>query len=144
VKGALALEAFEPFRGLSAGEREELAALLEPLEFEAGGVVFVEGDPAVGLLLVAEGSVRLSSTRTAESGEFGPGSALGALAIVDAGAREATAETLSRSRLWLLRRDAFEHFVERAPRAGCSVLRAVLREHAVLLRALAQQQRAVG
>jgi len=134
---ALDLKLFPLLDSLTPGERGELADVLEPLELEPGAIVFEEGDPAQGLLLLAEGRLRLRSDRAEEAGDLGPGAVLGTLAIVAGGVREATAEAASRCRLWLLRRDAFDRFVELSPRAACRLLQAILREYAALLRDLA-------
>ena len=131
------LKEFALLEGLSGSDRSELAEVLEPLELPAGFVVYEEGDAAGGLLLVAEGRVSLCSARAAGCVEYGPGSVLGVLSLVAGGVREATARTASHSRLWLLRRDAVERLIERAPRTACRLLQAVLHESAGLLRAMA-------
>ena len=128
------LGAFPLLARLRGGERETLARALEALEVEAGTLLFDEGDPAVGLVLVAEGRVRLASRRTGEQAELGPGTALGAFSLAAHGVREARAETTSRSRLLLLRRDAYERLAANAPQTACRLLEGVLADTARLLR----------
>jgi CRP-like cAMP-binding protein len=127
---------------LGEAEREALAGALEPLELPAGACVFDAGDPADGLLLVADGRVALASLPHAARGEFGPGDALGANSLVSGGVRFARAETLSRTRLFRLGPDAFRRFADAQPRAACRLLEALLREQARISREALERLRA--
>jgi CRP-like cAMP-binding protein len=122
------LERFPLLAGLGDAEREALAGVLESLELETGARLFDAGDPADGLLMVAEGRVALSSAAHAADGEFGPGEVFGANSLVSEGRRAARAETLSRARVLRLGRDAFRGFADAQPRAACRLLEALLRE----------------
>jgi len=122
------LARFPLLAALADAEREALARVLEPLELEAGACLFDAGDPSDGLLLVADGRVALSSESHAAHGEFGPGESLGANSLVSEGRRAARAETLSRTRVLRLGRDAFRGFADAQPRAACRLLEALLRE----------------
>jgi CRP-like cAMP-binding protein len=124
------LERFPLLAALGEAEREALARALEALELEAGARLFEAGDPADGLLLVADGRVALSSPAHAARGEFGPGETFGANSLVSEGPRAARAETLSRARVLRLGREAFRSFADAQPRAACRVLEALLREQA--------------
>ena len=121
---------FALLSGLGDADREALAGALETHELAAGTRLFDVGDPADGLLLVAEGRVGLSSEPHAAHGEFGPGDALGANALVGDGVRVARAETLSRARVLHLGRAAFQRFADAQPRTACRLLEALLREQA--------------
>ena len=133
---AKGLEAFGLLAELEEGEREALADLLEELRLEPGTRLFEEGEPSDGLLLVAEGRVRIESSRAGDRAELGPGATLGAFSLVVSGEREARAETVSRSRILVLRRDAFRRFCDESPRAACRLLEAIVREAARLSRAV--------
>lgn len=128
------LDAFPLLARLGSEEREALGDALEALEVDAGTLLFDEGDPAAGLVLVAEGRVRVACRRTGEQAELGPGASLGAFSLAGSGVREARAETTSRSRLLLLRRDAYERLVADAPRTACRLLEGVVADTAQLLR----------
>ena len=119
---------------LDDSERGSLANELEPLELEAGTPLFREGEPADGALFVAEGRVRVHSFRAGLDAEFGAGEALGTLSLVVDGPREATAETLSRARVWRLSRGAYRRLSEVAPATACRLLEGVLREYAGAVR----------
>jgi CRP-like cAMP-binding protein len=139
------LERFRLLEAFEAGEREALARVLESLELEAGACLFEAGDPADGLLLVADGRVALSSAPHDARGEFGPGDTLGANALVAEGRRAARAETLSRARVFRLGRAAFRRFADAQPRAACRLLEALLREQVCIAQeAMQRMQRAAG
>ncbi len=129
-----ALEGFALLSRLGPTERQVLAEALEELEVDAGTLLFEEGDPAECLVLVAKGGVRLRSRLTGEAAELGPGASLGAFSLATAGVREARAETTSRTRLLMLRRDAYRRLAVSAPRAACLLLEGVVADTALLLR----------
>jgi CRP-like cAMP-binding protein len=136
------LERFPLLAGLEPPEREALAHVLEAVELEAGACLFEAGDPADGLLLVADGRVALLSAPHAARGEFGPGDSLGANALVAEGRRAARAETLSRARVLRLGRAAFRNFADAQPRAACRLLEALLREQAHIAQEAMQRMQA--
>jgi CRP-like cAMP-binding protein len=109
-------------------ERQAVAEELEPLDLEAGTLLFEEGEQGEGLLFIVEGGVRVESFRTQRDAELGPGAALGAFSLVASGPREVRAETTSRTRILVLRRSSFRRFANAEPRAACRLLEAILRE----------------
>jgi len=109
-------------------ERQAVAEELEPLDLEAGTLLFDEGEQGEGLLFIVEGGVRVESFRTQRGLDLGPGAALGAFSLVASGPREVRAETTSRTRMLVLRRSSFRRFADSEPRAACRLLEAILRE----------------
>src|SRR5690606_34904557 len=98
------LKAFVPFADLSEDERAEVAELLEERSLSPGETLFIEGEEADALVLVAEGTLQVESRRTRESARLGPGSVLGGLALFTVGARETSAAGAGRAEVLLLRR----------------------------------------
>lgn len=139
----LDLKAFTLLAELAPEEREAVAEVLEELQLDSGSVLFEEGEQGEGLLFVADGGVRVASSRDEQAVELGPGASLGAFSLVASGPREARAETTSRSRILVLRRSSFRRFSDAEPRAACRLLEAILRETARLSRA-ALDSRAIG
>lgn len=129
-----ALKGFLPFADLSEGERAEIAELLEERSLSPGETLFVEGDDADAMVLVAEGSVQVESRRTRESASLGPGTVLGGLALFAVGAREASAIGGDRAEVLLLRREDFLRLAEDSPRTACRVAMALSAELAATLR----------
>lgn len=120
------LKRFALFAECSDEEREAIVELLEERVLRSGSPLYREGGEAEGLVLVAEGALRLESRRAGPLGRVTAGGSLGGAAIVAAGKREVTAIAEGRTRVWILERTAFRRLVEDSPRAACRVAEAVL------------------
>jgi CRP-like cAMP-binding protein len=131
VSGA-ELAKFPLLAQLAESEREAVADELEPAEFAAGIPLFREGEPADGAWFVAEGRVRVHVRGVGVA--FGPGEVLGTLSLVVDGPREASAETLSHTRVWRLSRNAYRRLVAAMPATACRLLEGIVREHAGAVR----------
>jgi CRP-like cAMP-binding protein len=119
---------------LSEAECEALLDEFELLEPAANVTLFRAGDHADGALFVAEGRVRVRTPWAPGDAEFGAGEVLGTLSLVVDGPREATAETLSRARIWRLSRSAYRRLVDSEPATACRLLEGILREYAGVVR----------
>jgi len=119
---------------LAAEDRERVVEELEVEDVAAGAALFREGEPSDGIVWLDSGRVRVRREGLAQAAELGAGEALGTLSLVVDGPREATAETLSRVRVWHLRRSAYRRLVAAAPRTACRLVEAILREHAAAVR----------
>jgi CRP/FNR family transcriptional regulator len=86
------------FEGLAEGELAGVAEVAVPRRFEAGEVVFREGDEGDTCYIVRSGRVRAirshSDGRSLTLAHFGPGEFFGELSMFDDEPRWATAETL--------------------------------------------------
>jgi CRP-like cAMP-binding protein len=86
------------FSTLESGDLERIAQLAVPRSFEAGQVVFREGDRSDTCYVVHEGSARAvrehGDGRTITLATFGPGDIFGELALFEQERRSATVETL--------------------------------------------------
>ncbi len=107
-------------------DREVVEEHLERKEVQHDVRIFTEGDEADGLILVAQGAVRVGSYKHGYVGTLGPGGVLGALSIVVVGPRVVTAIATSRCQLLLLRRTAFRRLMEDSPRTASRLLEAIL------------------
>ena len=135
VNGNVDAGELKRFRLLSELEEEErliVADEIETLELEAGTRLFDEGEEGDALLLIAQGGVSIESTRLDGTVQLGAGDALGALALVQQRPREVRAETVSASRIFMLKRSAFQRIAAVEPRIACRLLEAILRETARL------------
>ena len=101
----------------------ELAELLEERDLSAGETLFVEGEEADALVLVAARRVELATRRGVETIAVGAGRTLGLLALFAVGARETSAVGVDASDLRLLRREEFLRFAEDHPRAAFRIAR---------------------
>lgn len=128
------LKQFGFFADLVEEDLEVLAELLETRALLSGQQLFREGQEAEGLVLVADGRLRLESRRAGVLGFLEAGDVLGGTSLVAVGTREVTAVAEQPTEVHVLSREAFHRFVEDAPRAGARVLEALARELAGILR----------
>lgn len=128
------LKRFALLEELSDEERELLDEHLEVEELAEGRVLFEEGVEAEGLFLVLEGEVALESQEQGRLAQLGPGAALGGLSLISARRREVTALAVTACSVAHLERGSFRRLVDDAPRLGCRVLEALLRETTTQLR----------
>ena len=110
---------------LDDDDREVVVAELDVLELGPGFQIFREGDPGDGLLWLVEGSAQAGSSR-GDIVELGPGASFGALSLVGPERRRVGLTTLTRSRVFVLRRSAYEELLRLAPRAAARLLEAIL------------------
>jgi CRP-like cAMP-binding protein len=125
---------FPLLASLGDDERAAVEDELEISTLEPGALLFSEGEPADAAFFVLSGRVRVHARRVGVGAELGPGEVLGTLSLVVDGPREASAETLSRTRVWRLGRASFRRLVEAEPKAACALLEAILSEYAGAVR----------
>jgi len=85
---------------LGSDELERIAAVAVPRRFDAGEMVFREGETSDSCYVVRSGHARAlrshADGRTITLGSFGPGDIFGELAMFDDGRRSATVEAVDR------------------------------------------------
>jgi CRP-like cAMP-binding protein len=128
------LKRFAVFAECSEEDRRAIAELPEERVLRAGSPLFREGGEASGLVLVAEGALRIESRRAGRLGVLGAGGAIGGVALVAAGPREVSAVAEAKTRVWVLERTAFRRLVLDSPHAACRVAEGVLAQFAVAVR----------
>ncbi len=97
-----------------------------PAVFEAGQVVFEEGQPGDAMYVVQSGSVELrAGQRLLET--VGIGGVLGELALVDEEPRSASAVAVEASRLVAIDRERFMLLVKKVPGFALEVMRIMSR-----------------
>jgi CRP-like cAMP-binding protein len=82
------------FADLQASEQAEIAALLHPVEFAPGDVLFREGEIADRLYLLTRGRIAVqigTGERLLVAGTVGPGGSLGEMALAGSAPRSGTA-----------------------------------------------------
>jgi len=106
--------------------------------YEAGQVIFREGDPGNELFIIAKGTAS-ASLRQAGGGDirlvtFAPGTVFGELAVLDAGARSATVTADSELVCYALTGEDFASLSERAPAVAIKLLANLARRMSLRLR----------
>ncbi len=98
------------FRALDADGRRTLAGRASQVNCEAGETIFRIGEPGRGMMVIAEGTVRVSlpgtSGRDIILADLERGAVLGELSLLDGRPRSATAVATSACRLLKLERPA--------------------------------------
>jgi uncharacterized membrane protein len=113
------------FESLTPEELRALARRLEDAWFEAGDVIFRQGDSGDSLFIVEEGAVEISfgegKTRVSLASLF-PGQYFGELSLFDGAPRSATATAVKKSNLIRLDRDDLVDFVNKTPSAALRII----------------------
>jgi len=113
------------FESLADDDLETLAGHLDECRFEAGQVIFREGDPGKTLYVIEDGAVEISSgdgrnaveLATLYSGEY-----FGELSLFDGLPRSANATASRNSTILALGHADFVDFVKRDPAAGLLIM----------------------
>ena len=125
-------------------ELEKIAPYFERRQFEAGEIVFSEGDPGEFIAFVKNGKVEAKKQTEFQGkqivlAQMAKGSCLGELALFDEQPRSATIETLVDTELLVLSKKALDAFIEDYPALGIKVLKGISRVLSLRLRQLADR-----
>jgi CRP/FNR family cyclic AMP-dependent transcriptional regulator len=124
-----ALEDVEFFKILGDEERRELAVVVDLIRLNDGETLFRAGDPGESLFLVRSGEMELYVRDNAGQKIIlditRPGDFFGEIALLDAGARTASAVALTDTELIELDRDDLLLLFQRKPDAALSMLAAM-------------------
>lgn len=108
------LRAVPLFAGLDERTLQAVAILARETSAKAGEVLMLEGEPGEAFYVIVDGTVRIEhgdrTIRSMTSGGF-----LGEIALVDRGARSATATCVTECRLLEIRAHEFERLMDTMP-----------------------------
>ena len=115
------------FSGLSKLVLEELATSSRFVSYEKGTDIFLEGDPPIGMFIVAEGAVKIykfspkgkEQVLTVEK----PPGLIAELPLFDGLPYPASALALEDSKMLLIPREAFERVLKRHPELALTIIR---------------------
>lgn len=117
------------FSGLEESELQFLAQRAVPRNFQAGEMVFVEGQPCAGLYVVESGHIRIFKTspggREQVLGIEGPGSSVAELPVFDGGNYPASVAAIQDSTLLFVSKQDFHALCFAHPQVALKVLRVV-------------------
>jgi len=117
------------FRQLSPDALQKLSGLMYTLPFRSGDTIFLEHERADALYLISSGKVRIwvhdGDKNEVTLAELEPGAFFGEMSVLDGGKRSANATALDDSTLLCLRRERFEDFLLRNPKAAVEVIRGI-------------------
>ncbi|RZI86482.1 MAG: Crp/Fnr family transcriptional regulator [Rubrivivax sp.] len=140
---ALLLKAWsdDTFMGLLGDvECDKLRAHLEFVTVPAGRELIVQDEKGDYALIVLEGLVAVDRVQPtgerARLAELREGDVLGEMSLLDAGARFASCQTLSRCSLAIITRSALDEFAIEDPRLGFALMAAIARRLSLRMRQL--------
>ena len=118
------------FHELTRKEILEVDELLHERVYEAGEIVFEEGDPGHGIYIIVSGRLRADPSRELlkkTNLEFGPGDMVGELTLFDEGPRAATVVAVERTVTAALFQAEFSALLTKNKDIGVKVLVEVAR-----------------
>ena len=127
LAGRIVLQRSPLFRGLAPEAFDRVVALAVQRSFKVGEIIFAQGDPGDALYAVVTGKIRISAG-VADGKEIflnlmEPGDTFGEIALLDGGARTASATATIASELVSIRRGPLFALLEREPKLALELLR---------------------
>ena len=114
------------FADLDERSLQAVAILARELAAKAGDVLMLEGEPGDAFYVIVDGTIRVEhGDRTVRS--MTAGGFLGEIALVEHGARTATATCVTDCRLLEIRRHEFDRLLATMPELQARIRRAVAR-----------------
>ncbi|NDQ56100.1 MAG: Crp/Fnr family transcriptional regulator [Acidipila sp.] len=117
------------FANLTESEMRALAARVSKRHFKRGEQLFGEGDPCVGLFLVASGKIRIFKLSAAGREQVlaveGPGSSFAELPVFDGGNYPAAASASEDAEVLFVSRQDFQNFCRQHPEVALKVIAVV-------------------
>jgi CRP-like cAMP-binding protein len=130
-KMAEVLGAVPAFGHLSAGALRAMASATHRRTYRRGESLYYQGDPGLGLYVVASGRVRLvsdaESSRKRELRELEANDLFGGLSLLGDFRRLETAETVTEARVLGFFRPDLKNVMRRHPKAGSEIVMALAR-----------------
>ena len=109
------------FKGLSRGELAEIAQLMDEVDVPAGHVLMTQGDPGRQMFVVARGRVAVERNGH-RINELGPGGAVGEMALISEGPRNATVTAMEPSLLLVADHRGFHSLMDVSPTIRLRIL----------------------
>ena len=126
VTAADALKALPYFKSLGKNELAQLARVLIEHTLDKDAIVFLEGEPCVGLYLVRAGSVKIyklsSEGREQILSYMRPGGSFNEVAVFDGGPNPANAAAMEPTRVWMLPRQVMLDAIQNHPQVALAVI----------------------
>ena len=109
------------FQGCSKRELDVVARAVKPLQHPEGTVIAREGDPGIGLFVIADGTAEVTIGGKRKS-KLGPGDFFGEIALLDGGPRMATVTATSDVMLYGLTEWSFRGLMQEHPSIAVKTL----------------------
>lgn len=127
VEAVKVLSNVPSFVGLDSNILVAIASIAVRRTYQAGQVVFLEGEPSSGLYVVEQGwlkSVKISTTGREQVIRFvGPGEVFNDLGVFAEGPNRVTVETLETATVWIIERESLLQLTERFPKLSQMIIK---------------------
>jgi CRP-like cAMP-binding protein len=142
------LRSVPAFEHASTGTLHVMAEAVHRRTYRRGESLYYEGDPGLGLYIVEQGRIRLTTETepgiTQELRQVGASEMFGALSVLGDFRRMETAETVTEARVLGFFRPDLKNVVKRNPKAGAEISlalgRTVAAQHVELVRLVADHE----
>jgi signal transduction histidine kinase len=126
-----ALQDSKLLNSLPAHEQQAVSQIAQLKIYQAGEVVFKEGDPGEGLFVIGEGHIKICINtgldQPIELSQLGPGEFFGEMAVLDNEPRSATAIAAEPTELYYITRPALMEQLQHSPALAFSLTRQLSR-----------------
>jgi len=130
------------FADLKESEANLVLGMAREMPFENDQEIIPQGVLRSSLFLVAEGVLHVNRKTDKSNvllGRLEKGSFFGEIGLFDPGPASASIRARSKGKLYEIRREDFDRFLEANPAIGCKILKAMMQEMAKRLRGVDQR-----
>ncbi|HIF51937.1 MAG TPA: cyclic nucleotide-binding domain-containing protein [Thiotrichaceae bacterium] len=118
------------FSYLTEEQMDKIMTYIEPLELNAGDILFEEGDTGDYVCYITSGSLEVIKMTTWQNfttviTTLYEGSCIGEMALIDHAPRSATIRAYEKTRLAILTQKAFDVMLDTEPELGVNILKGV-------------------
>jgi len=115
------------FRGLPSDVIAGIAALATTRDYRGGDIIVRQYDEGSDLLIILEGAARIKSIDGETIAEFGPGSIVGEMALIDDEPRSATVTAMHDVRVAIIPSKGLHAFMDMDPEVGKTIMTNIAR-----------------
>ena len=134
----MSLHSVPLFESLGKRDLSLLLNIIHTRSYLKGEYIFFRGDPGIGLYIIREGEVKVvrddDTGKEIELAIFSKGDFFGELALVDGEKRSASAIAINNVRTVVIFKPDLDEFVEKYPKKGIRILKAISQIIATRLR----------
>jgi len=110
------------FRGLTKDVVAGIAAMAERRHYRGGETLVRQFEHSHDLLIILEGSARIKSTTDEALAEFGPGSMIGEISLIDDQPRSATVIANGETEVAIIPQSAIQSFMQMDPEVSSVIM----------------------
>jgi len=126
------------FKDLTNDELRKVAKIIKEVTYRKGTMIWTEGSPHQGLHIIDSGRVRITR-KTKEGGKqvlavLKKDNFFGELSLLDGRSHSASAEALQKTRLFVIKKEDMDKFLEKNPKTAYKIVKSMAIEISQILR----------